>query len=291
MPQHDVTARDRDSRVVGSPGRRRIIGRFGTAPAAVILMVLAGCAGGPPPGRVPPAGTAGIIQPDMPPGYEARLAVHLDRRDAAPRAAQGRWLAGSGNHLLVSAHYGPLVPLMALAVDVDSLYLNLNRQNLFARADSIALLHEGRVRVSAATAGSWLRSVLEPHRLTGLLDRTTAIERDGLRILRGAVGPRRSGLVAEVWIDVAAGRVRKWTLDEGGGHRLMLVEYPVEDWAADDDLPPAVQISWPDQGAVMVVRLTRFSPRETAPSARRFRLDRPPDAREVDLASPVDPLL
>ena len=64
----------------------------------------------------------------------------------------------------MSAHYGPLVPLMVLAVNADSLYLLLNRENLFASADSVSLLYGGVRRVSAAQAGLWLR---------GLLDRPT----------------------------------------------------------------------------------------------------------------------
>ncbi|MBU1701946.1 MAG: hypothetical protein KJ970_00850 [Candidatus Eisenbacteria bacterium] len=253
------------------------------------LALAGGCTRAPAPAPFP--GEAAGLDPAIPAAYEARLAVRYQREGDPAKAVQARWRAGPEGTLLVSAHYGPLVPLLALAVHPDSFYLNLTRENLFARSDSLYLLRGGSGRFSAGKAGLWMRAILEPHTLAALLFRPHSSERNGMRILRGLADGPSGRLVAEVWRDGATGRIRQWSIDDVDGRRYLIVEYPDDAWGDGDFLPARVMLFWPGEQSRLWIQVSRVKGLDPPPLIEQFRLREPPDSERIDLKNPMDPML
>jgi hypothetical protein len=188
------------------------------------------------------------------------------------RTVQARLLAGSGDRLLLLAHYGPLAPLLTLSVRPESLQVLLPRQDAYLAGPALLV---GERAVPAAVAGRWLRSLLEPWRLPRLLERVTETRSRGRRVLRGRI-PETS-LAAEVWLDAASGRPLRWAVDDPSGRRLLLVVYPREAWRGGRWYPTRLQLALPGEGWAATVEVTRLRARP-APPPRRFRLETPPGA-------------
>ena len=261
-------------------------GRSGlaVAAAALVLLLVAGC-GGPPPapgGGVVPA----AAPPAVPPSYEASLLVRLQREGSVTRSAEARWLA-AGSSFLLSARYGPLIPLLSLAAGPDSVYLLLPRRNEFAAAASDARPGDER-DLTFGTAAAWLRGILEPSALKDRMDRVRSHDVGDARVHRGLADGPSGRFVAEVWEDVSTGRIRRWTMDGSDGRRLLVVEYPPGAWKAGF-LPREAALFWPEERFAAHIRVQKEKA-VASPSAHVFRLERPGQAREVDLGLPLDAL-
>jgi hypothetical protein len=222
----------------------------------------------------------------VPPAYEAGLLVRLQREGSVTRSAEARWLA-AGSSFLLSARYGPLIPLLSLAAGPDSVYLLLPRRNEFAAAASDARPGDER-DLTFGTAAAWLRGILEPSALKDRMDRVRSHDVGDARVHRGLADGPSGRFVAEVWEDVSTGRIRRWTMDGSDGRRLLVVEYPPGAWAAGF-LPREAALLWPEERFAAHIRVQKEKA-VASPSAHVFRLERPGQAREVDLGLPLDAL-
>jgi hypothetical protein len=232
-----------------------------------------GCARKPPPPLEPPGEHA------VTPSYEARFVVHIQHEGSAKRSAQGRWVSGPGGSLLIAARYGPLVPLLTLAANPDSLQLLLPRQNAYGAAGREDPVGEGDSDVTMDDAVHWLRGVLEPHGLPSRLHRPKTVSRDDVEVRRGLADGPSGKIVSEVWRDLETGRIQKWSLDEIEGRRLLLVEYPDKAWSGDALLPGEIRLFWPVERLAALIVLQRSRLLSPPPPPARFVLDPPPDAR------------
>lgn len=243
----------------------------------LVALTCFGCARKPPPVIHPPSA------PEAAPSYEARFLVHIQHEGEARRSAQVRWVSGPGGSLLISARYGPLVPLMTLAANPDSLQLLLPRQNGYgaaARGDPLGGGDgEANVDVTFDDAVQWLRGVLEPYGLPSRLHRPQAVLRDGAEVLRGLADGPKGRVVSEIWRDLESGRIRRWSLDEVKGRRLLLVEYPEGAWSDDSLLPRDVRLFWPVESLGGRILLQRSKVLDPPPQPSRFVLKAPREAR------------